>query len=140
MSRSEDVNFLLDHLYCINLSKAVFTRKYSGEPDSSVPQNAYGCYVYCLKTSMKACIFKLMRINDESMKKWASLNAVEKDPNKVSGNWIFRGTRVPVSALFENLRDGASMEEFLEWFPGVNRSQIEAILNHEAELLNDTKS
>lgn len=81
-----------------------------------------------------------MRINDESMKKWASLNAVEKDPNKVSGNWIFRGTRVPVSALFENLRDGASMEEFLEWFPGVNRSQIEAILNHEAELLNDTKS
>lgn len=74
------------------------------------------------------------------MKKWESLNAVEKDPNKVSGNWVFRGTRVPVSALFENLRDGASIEEFLEWFPGVERSQIEAVLNHEAELLNETKS
>jgi uncharacterized protein (DUF433 family) len=46
--------------------------------------------------------------------------------------WVFRGTRVPIAALFENLRDGASIEEFLAWFPGVERSQVEAVLDAEA--------
>ena len=57
------------------------------------------------------------------MKEWETLEAVEKDPNKVSGAWVFRGTRVPVSALFENLWDGAAVDQFLEWFPGVERQQ-----------------
>jgi uncharacterized protein (DUF433 family) len=48
------------------------------------------------------------------MKQWEMLDAVERNPDKVGGVWVFRGTRVPVSALFENLRDGASIEEFLE--------------------------
>jgi len=69
------------------------------------------------------------------MKGWETLNAVERDPNKVSGAWVFRGTRVPLSALFENLRDGATVDEFLEWFPGVKRRQVEAVLNHELETL-----
>jgi len=69
------------------------------------------------------------------MKGWETLNAVERDPNKVSGAWVFRGTRVPLSALFENLRDGATVEDFLEWFPGVKRRQVEAVLNHELETL-----
>lgn len=61
--------------------------------------------------------------------------AIERDPEKVSGEWVFRGTRVPLSAFFENLKDGASIDEFLEWFPGVKREQVEAILDHEfAEL------
>lgn len=64
------------------------------------------------------------------MEKWKSLDAVEQHPNKVSGAWVFRGTRVPVSALFENLRDGATIEEFLGWFPGIKRSQVEAVLDH----------
>ena len=63
------------------------------------------------------------------MKQWETLEAVEREPDKVSGVWVFRGTRVPVSALFENLRDGATITEFLEWFPGVARAQVEAILN-----------
>jgi uncharacterized protein (DUF433 family) len=46
---------------------------------------------------------------------------------------LFKGTRVPVKALFENLEAGASIEEFLQWFPGVSRGQVEAILQH-AEL------
>jgi uncharacterized protein (DUF433 family) len=62
-----------------------------------------------------------------------SCKAVERDPEKVSGAWVFRGTRVPVAALFENLRDGASIEEFLTWFPGVERAQVEAILEVEAQ-------
>lgn len=69
------------------------------------------------------------------MKQWETLAVVEQDPNKLSGAWVFRGTRVPVTALFENLRDGATIDEFLEWFPGVERAQVEAVLNHELESL-----
>ena len=63
------------------------------------------------------------------MKGWENLAAVEHDANKVSGAWVFRGTRVPVSALFENLRDGATVEQFLQWFPGVTQAQVEAVLD-----------
>ena len=66
---------------------------------------------------------------------WETCEAVERDPEKVSGVWVFRGTRVPVSALFENLKDGASTEQFLEWFPGVERGQVETVLDHEVKAL-----
>ena len=69
------------------------------------------------------------------MKGWETLDAIERQPDKVSGAWVFRGTRVPVTALFENLRDGATVDEFLEWFPPVQRSQVEAVLNYELETL-----
>lgn len=55
---------------------------------------------------------------------------VESHPAKVSGTLVFHGTRVPVSALFENLKDGASIEQFLEWFPGVTRIQVETLLSN----------
>lgn len=61
--------------------------------------------------------------------------AIERDPAKLSGTWVFRGTRVPISALFENLKDGGSLDEFLEWFPGVKREQVIAVLDHEIEQL-----
>ena len=61
--------------------------------------------------------------------------AVDRSPTKVSGEWIFRDTRVPVCALFENLKDGVSIDEFLEWFPGVKREQVIAVLDHEIEEL-----
>jgi len=64
---------------------------------------------------------------------WSQCTAVERTPGKVSGAWIFKGTRVPVKALFVNLEDGARVEDFLEWFPGVTREQAEAALRH-AEL------
>ena len=63
---------------------------------------------------------------------WEASPEVERDPQKLSGAWVFRGTRVPVSALFENLREGATVQEFLEWFPAVHRSQVESVLDHEA--------
>lgn len=66
---------------------------------------------------------------------WESIEAIERDQDKVSGAWVFRGTRVPVAALFENLRDGATIEDFLVWFPGVSREQIYAVLNFEIEKL-----
>lgn len=73
------------------------------------------------------------------MKEWANLPAVEQDPEKMSGTWVFRGTRVPVAALFENLRDGASITDFLEWFPGVTLTQVEAVLDYEVALLTATE-
>jgi uncharacterized protein (DUF433 family) len=61
---------------------------------------------------------------------WKTCPEAERDPDKVSGAWVFKGTRVPVRALFENLEDGATVDDFLEWFPGVTRTQVEAVLEH----------
>jgi uncharacterized protein (DUF433 family) len=68
------------------------------------------------------------------------LAVVERHPHKASGALIFRGTRVPVAALFENLKDGASIDQFLDWFPGVTRAQVEALLDHEMAVLADIAS
>ncbi len=69
-------------------------------------------------------------------KGWKDLGAVESHPEIVSGAWVFRGTRVPVAALFENLRDGATITQFLEWFPGVQRADVEAVLDYEVATLS----
>jgi uncharacterized protein (DUF433 family) len=61
---------------------------------------------------------------------WIQCPAVERSSDKVSGAWVFKGTRVPVKTLFENLEGGARVEEFLEWFPGVRREQVDAVLEH----------
>jgi uncharacterized protein (DUF433 family) len=66
---------------------------------------------------------------------WSSCPEVEQNPRKVSGAWIFRGTRVPVSALFENLEAGASIDDFLSWFPGVSKKQVECVLEHTIQTL-----
>jgi uncharacterized protein (DUF433 family) len=63
---------------------------------------------------------------------WSSCPAVERDPQRVSGAWVFRGTRIPVAALFENLEDGASATQFVEWFPGVTLEQVRIVLDHAA--------
>ena len=66
---------------------------------------------------------------------WSNCPAVERNPETVSGAWVFRGTRVPVQSLFANLEDGARIDDFLEWFPGVTRTQVEAVLRHAEESL-----
>jgi uncharacterized protein (DUF433 family) len=68
---------------------------------------------------------------------WLQCKSVEQSPNKVGGSCVFRGTRVPVRALFENLEDGASVDEFLEWFPGVGRGQVEAVLEYASASLEE---
>lgn len=62
---------------------------------------------------------------------WHTCPAVEQIEGKVSGTWVFQGTRVPVRALFENLQDGASVGDFLSWFQGVQEDQVRAIMEHE---------
>jgi len=66
---------------------------------------------------------------------WSNCPAVERHPDRVSGAWVFKGTRVPVLALFENLEDGATVSQFLEWFPGVSRDSVDAVLEHAAASL-----
>ena len=66
---------------------------------------------------------------------WSKCAAVERIAGKVSGAWLFKGTRVPVTALFENLEDGETVADFLEWFPGVTREQAEAVLEHAEQSL-----
>jgi uncharacterized protein (DUF433 family) len=63
-----------------------------------------------------------------SMFDWSCCAAVERNPGRICGAWAFKGTRVPVKALFENLEDGATVDDFLDWFPGVTREQIQAVL------------
>ena len=69
------------------------------------------------------------------MTDWDTCPAVERKPGKVSGAWVFAGTRIPLSALYENLASGATIDEFVEWFPGVDEQQVRAVLEHEAKAL-----
>jgi uncharacterized protein (DUF433 family) len=66
------------------------------------------------------------------MMDWSTCAAVERDPERVSGAWIFRGTRVPIAALFENLEDGVAVDEFVRLFPGVTLDQVRTVLEHAA--------
>lgn len=70
-----------------------------------------------------------------SMFDWADCQQVERSEAKLSGAWVFRGTRVPVRALFENLETGATIDEFLKWFPGVTLEQVVAVLAHAEQSL-----
>ena len=69
------------------------------------------------------------------MTDWNSCEAVERHLGKVSGAWLFRDTRVPIIALLENLREGATVDEFLEWFPDVTAGQVRQVLSHEIDAI-----
>ena len=66
---------------------------------------------------------------------WSSCSVVERDPQRVSGGWVFSGSRVPVAALFENLEDGVEITEFVSLFPGVTLEQARTVLDHAAKSL-----
>ena len=70
---------------------------------------------------------------------WSQCPAVESIPGKVSGAWVFKDTRMPVSAVFENLESGASIEDIIEWFD-VSREQINAVLEFAARSLDPPAS
>ncbi len=66
---------------------------------------------------------------------WSACPAVESVPGKVSGAWVFRGTRIPVSAVFENLEDGLTIDEIVEMFDGLRREQVVTVLDFAARSL-----
>ena len=64
---------------------------------------------------------------------WSQCPAVESIPGKVGGAWVFKGTRLPVATVIENLED-LSIDEVIEQFD-VSRQQITAVLDFVAESL-----
>ena len=71
---------------------------------------------------------------------WSQCPAVESIPGKVSGAWVLKSTRMPVSVIFENLKAGANIDEIIEWFEGLDREQVEAVIEFAARSLDVTPS
>jgi uncharacterized protein (DUF433 family) len=71
---------------------------------------------------------------------WSQCPAVESIPEKVSGAWVLRGTRMPVSVIFENLEAGANIDDIMNWFEGLDREQIRAVIEFAARSLDKTPS
>ena len=59
---------------------------------------------------------------------WSQCPAVESIPGKMSGAWVLCGTRMPVAAIFENIEAGASIDDIMEWFDGLDRKQVKAVI------------
>ena len=66
---------------------------------------------------------------------WSKCPAVESVPGRLSGAWVFRGTRIPVSAVFENLEDGLTVDELVALYDGLTREQVKAVLEFTAQSL-----
>jgi len=67
---------------------------------------------------------------------WSQCPAVESVPGKLSGAWVLKGTRMPVSAIFENIEAGASIDDIMEWFDGLDREQVKAVIEFAARSLD----
>lgn len=71
---------------------------------------------------------------------WSQCLAVESVPGKVSGAWVLRGTRMPVSVIFENLEAGANIDDIMGWFQGLDRNQMKDVIEFAARSLAETPS
>ena len=71
------------------------------------------------------------------MRHWDTCAEVERDPQKVSGARVFKGTRLPLSTMYEHLAGGATIKDVAEWFPGVEKAQLSAVLEHDAQTLRE---
>ena len=67
---------------------------------------------------------------------WSQCQAVESVPEKVSGAWVLRGTRMPAATIFKNLEAGASIDDIMEWFDGLDREQVKAVIEFAARSLD----
>ena len=67
---------------------------------------------------------------------WSQCPAAESVPGKVSGAWVLKGTRMPISAIFENLEAGASLDNIMEWYDGLDREQVKAVIEFAARSLD----
>ncbi|MGQ0531843.1 MAG: DUF433 domain-containing protein [Caulobacteraceae bacterium] len=70
---------------------------------------------------------------------WSQCPALESVPGKVSGAWVFKGTRTPAAVVFENLEDGLTIDEVTEQF-GLSREQVQAVLEFAARSLDSPVS
>ena len=74
--------------------------------------------------------------------RWIGHSALRSKASRerVSGAWVLRGTRMPVSVIFENLEAGANIDDIMEWFEGLDRGQIKAVIEFAARSLDETPS
>jgi uncharacterized protein (DUF433 family) len=68
---------------------------------------------------------------------WTSCSAVDRKPARIGGQWCFRGTRLAVASLFDHLDRGSTIDEFLEWFPAVQREQVHEVMEFAKRSLDD---
>ena len=73
-------------------------------------------------------VFFFGRFMVSTMLDWSECTVVERGPGKSRSMWRFKGTHVPATLLFENLEDGATVNDFLDWYPGVTREQVLTVL------------
>lgn len=66
----------------------------------------------------------------EDMLDWSECDAVERVPGRVSGAFVFKGTRLPVAILFENIEAGATVSDFLKWYECITREQVLEVLRY----------
>lgn len=71
---------------------------------------------------------------------WSQYPAVQSIPRKVSGAWVLRDTRMPVSVIFQNLEAGASLDDVMQWFEGLDREQVKAVIEFVTRSLDQTPS
>lgn len=67
---------------------------------------------------------------------WSQCSAVESVAGKLSGAWVLKGTRMPVSAIFENIEAGANIDDIMQWFEGLDREQVKAVIEFAARSLD----
>ena len=60
---------------------------------------------------------------------WKSCAAVESVPDRLSGAWVFHGTRIPVTVLFDNLEDGLNVQEIVALYDGLTMEQAYVVLD-----------
>ncbi|MFN7924052.1 MAG: DUF433 domain-containing protein [Bryobacteraceae bacterium] len=80
--------------------------------------------------------FKKIATNPPAPIDWSQCPAVESIPGKVSGAWVLKGTRMPVATIFENLEAGANIDDIIEWFAGLDRNQVEEVIEFAARSLD----
>jgi uncharacterized protein (DUF433 family) len=69
---------------------------------------------------------------------WSQCPAVESIPGKMSGAWVLKDTRMPVSSIFENLEAGANLDDIVEWFDGLDREQVKEVIHFATSSLEKT--
>ena len=67
---------------------------------------------------------------------WSQCPAVESVPGKMNGAWVLRGTRMPVAIIFKNIEAGANTDDIMEWFDGLDREQVKAVIEFAARSLD----
>lgn len=67
---------------------------------------------------------------------WSECPAVESVSEKMSGVWVLKGTRMPASVIFENLEAGASIDDIMKWYDGLDRNQVGAVIDFAARSLD----